>query len=271
MKKDRDYILGTHDEEIARLGLQHRVWRARALDAWKKAGFTAGSSVLDLGCGPGFASLDLAEIVGASGKIISVDRSRKFLDTLEGACRVRGLQQVETYELDLDENPLPAVKVDGAWARWVFAFMKQPYDLLKRVAGTLHKGGTLVLHEYFHYNTWQFSPTCPEHDEFVKMVVRSWRESGGEPDIGLRMPEWMGESDLEITSITPIIEIITPADFMWQWPKAFIDVGMKRFVDLGYVTEDRAEAMTDAIAEFELRPNVHMITPAVVEIIAEKQ
>ncbi len=271
MKKDKDYILGTHDEEIARLGLQHRVWQARALDAWKKAGFTVGSSILDVGCGPGFASLDLAEIVGPSGKIISVDRSRRFLDTLERTCRDRGLQNVETHELDLDENPLPAVNVDGAWVRWVFAFMKQPRELLKRVAGTLNKGGRLSLHEYFHYNTWQFSPTCPEHDEFVEMVVRSWRESGGEPDIGLRLSEWMEEIGLEITSITPIVEIIRPDDFMWQWPKAFINVGMKRFVDLGYVTEDRAEAMTDAIATFELRPYVHMITPAVVEIIAEKK
>ncbi len=26
---DRDYVLGTHDEELERLGLQHRVWRPR--------------------------------------------------------------------------------------------------------------------------------------------------------------------------------------------------------------------------------------------------
>ncbi len=31
---DRDYVLGTHDDEIYRLGFQHRVWRPRALDAW---------------------------------------------------------------------------------------------------------------------------------------------------------------------------------------------------------------------------------------------
>ena len=30
---ERDYVLGTHDDEVMRLGLQHRVWRPRALDA----------------------------------------------------------------------------------------------------------------------------------------------------------------------------------------------------------------------------------------------
>ena len=55
MEKDKDYILGTHDEEILRLGLQHRVWRPKVLDAWKRAGFTVGQTILDFGCVPGYA------------------------------------------------------------------------------------------------------------------------------------------------------------------------------------------------------------------------
>jgi hypothetical protein len=49
MNKERDYVLGTHDEELARLGLQHRVWRPVVLDCWRKAGITVGSRVLDVG------------------------------------------------------------------------------------------------------------------------------------------------------------------------------------------------------------------------------
>ena len=71
MEQEKEYVLGTHDEEIARLRLQHRVWRPRATDAWLRAGFTTGQTLIDLGCGPGYASIDLAEIVGSSGRIIS--------------------------------------------------------------------------------------------------------------------------------------------------------------------------------------------------------
>jgi hypothetical protein len=42
---DKDYVLGTHDEEIARLGLQHRVWRPIVLECWRKAGITGGIPV----------------------------------------------------------------------------------------------------------------------------------------------------------------------------------------------------------------------------------
>jgi hypothetical protein len=51
MATERDYVLGTHDEEIARLGLQHRVWRPVVLECWQKAGITVGSRELDVGAG----------------------------------------------------------------------------------------------------------------------------------------------------------------------------------------------------------------------------
>ena len=53
---ERDYVLGTHDEEIARLGLQHRVWRPTVLECWQRAGISRGNKVVDVGAGPGFAS-----------------------------------------------------------------------------------------------------------------------------------------------------------------------------------------------------------------------
>jgi SAM-dependent methyltransferase len=192
MAAERDYVLGTHDEEIERLGLQHRVWRPRALDAWRRAGITAGQTVLDVGCGPGYAALDLAEIVGRSGRVIAVDRSRRFLDALELLRRGRGLDQIESHALDLERDALPEGPVDAAWARWVFAFVRDPKGLLRRVAESIRPGGVFVAHEYFDYSTWRFSPRSGELEEFVRAVMESWRAEGGEPDIGLELPLWLG-------------------------------------------------------------------------------
>jgi len=53
-----EYVLGTHDAEIERLELQHQVWPAAAIEAWRRAGISAGQTLVDLGCGPGFAAAD---------------------------------------------------------------------------------------------------------------------------------------------------------------------------------------------------------------------
>jgi SAM-dependent methyltransferase len=270
MSVEKDYLLGTHDAEISRLGLQHRVWRSRALDAWQRAGFTVGQTLLDVGCGPGFASLDLADIVGPSGRIKAMDRSRRFLDVLAAACTQRSLQNIDTLELDLNDADLPLVEADGAWVRWVFAFVKHPRNLLARIRRSLRPGGSLVLHEYIDYSTWRLAPPCKEIEEFVQLVMKGWRADGGEPDIGLCLPQWLQEDGFTIQSLRPIIDVITPSSFTWQWPRTFLQVGLRRLVDLGLVDEKTSKTTWEAFEAREAQPHALMITPTVVEIIAKR-
>ena len=98
---DRDYVLGTHEEELARLGLQHSVWLPVVLDCWQRAGLTVGKRVLDVGAGPGYATVDLAEIVGPTGEVIALERSQNFIRAMEAMCRARLLTNVKIHELDL--------------------------------------------------------------------------------------------------------------------------------------------------------------------------
>ena len=271
MKSERDYILGTHDEEIERLGLQHRVWRARTLDSWRRAGFTVGQTLIDVGCGPGYASIDLAEIVGPSGRVVAIDRSRRFLDALETFRGRFELPQIEPHEMDLDEGELPQVLADGAWSRWVFAFVKRPRELLERVAKRLKPGASWVLYEYFDYSTWQFAPRSPVMEEFVRAVMESWRASGGEPDIGLDLPRWLEELGFDLKRTHPIIDVVTKNDYTWQWPRAFEQVGLDRMIDLGVVTRERGRVMADEFKAREADPRTLVINPAVLEIIAVRR
>ncbi|HSE40989.1 MAG TPA: methyltransferase domain-containing protein [Acidobacteriota bacterium] len=265
---EKDYIFGTHDEEISRLGLQHRVWRPRALDSWRRAGFTVGQTLVDIGCGPGFATLDLAEIVGPSGRVIAIDRSNRFITALQSAIQLRGIDNVSTLELDLNDAELPSLNADGAWCRWVFAFVKNPRDLLQRISTMLKTGGILVVHEYFHYSTWRFSPRSELHEDFVRVVMETWRNEGGEPDIGLSLPVWLKELGFNIVSMKPIIDVISPSSFTWQWPKTFIQSGVRRLVSLGSIDQERAEKILNSFAASEKDPKTLMITPGVLEIIA---
>ena len=125
MSEEKSYVIGTHDAEIERLGTQHRVWRASVLDLWRLGGITTGQTVLDVGAGPGYAALELAEIVGRNGKVIAVERSRRFLDALSHFAAARGLANIEPVEADLLEYDWPQAIADRAWCRWVLAFVER--------------------------------------------------------------------------------------------------------------------------------------------------
>ncbi len=271
MDADRDYVLGTHDAEVERLALQHRIWRGRAADVWRRAGFTIGQTLLDVGCGPGHAAMDLAEIVGPAGRVVALDRSRRFLDALETQRARRGLANISVHEIDLSEAALPPVIADGAWCRWVFAFVRNPRHLLSRIHGALRPGGIFVAHEYLHYSTWRSAPRLAEHEELVRVVIESWRADGGEPDVGLDLPRWLEELGFEVRSLVPIVDVIDPSSFVWQWPKTFIDVGLSRLVDLERLTAERAAEIARALAAAEAAPHARMVTPTVLEIVAVRR
>ncbi len=271
MTTEKDYVLGTHDAELWRLGLQHRIWRPRATDAWRRAGFTLGQTLLDVGCGPGYATLDLAEWVGTSGRVIALDRSRRFLDALADRARARGFDNFTVHELDFDEQPFPDVRADGAWSRWIYAFVRHPRRLLERVAATLRPGGTMVFHEYVDYRAWRLSPRSPLFEAFVEEVIASWRASGGEPDIGLDLPRWLEELGFELRELRPITEVARPGDDLWHWPRIFVEIGLQRLVDLGRIDAARARDMHHAFIDTGTTLGGFCLTPTVLEIIARKR
>ena len=149
-----DYLLGTRDEELERLGFQHRVWAEEAFASWRRAGFGYGSTVVDVGCGPGFASIDLSHLVGPQGRVIAVDSSEKFLAHLSATARAQGLDNVETLCTDVQLLSLPTASLDGAYARWILCFLSDPEAVVKAIASALKPGGTFVAMDYFNYGAF---------------------------------------------------------------------------------------------------------------------
>jgi ubiquinone/menaquinone biosynthesis C-methylase UbiE len=268
---ERDYFLGTHDEELARLGLQHRVWREAVLDCWRRAGVAAGSRVLDVGAGPGFAAADLAEIVGPAGEVVAVERSARFVEAGRSMLMKHGFTNCRYHELDLMTDALPGGDYDATWCRWVACFLSSPPLLLDKIAAVLRPGGIAIFHEYLLYGTFSFAPPRPRQREFADQVVKGWRAAGGEPDIAQPVLHLLEERGFEILEMIPRIYCLRPSDAMWQWPASFIRIHLEQQVALGAIEESWAEAVRGEFRAAENDPAAILVTPLVLQIIAEKK
>ena len=267
---ERDYVLGTDDEELRRLGLQHRVWRPLVLDCWQRAGITVGSKVLDVGAGPGFATLDLAEIVEAIGEVVAVERSSRFVRAGRAACQARGYGHVQFHELDLMSDALPVGDFDAAWVRWVLSFLPSPATLLAKLTSAVRPGGVAIFHEYVDYSTWRLAPRSRRVEDFVGRVMESWRLAGGEPDVGVILPSLLTRAGFRICSAMPRVFCVRPQDYNWRWLSAFIDVGLNRLLELGHADESWAASVRRAFAAAESDSRTLMLSPMVLEIIARR-
>lgn len=268
---ETDYVLGTHADEVERLGLQHRVWRDVVTSCWHRVGITHGWRVLDVGAGPGYATADLAEIVGPTGAVLGIERSARFLEAARERCARRGLTNVDLREGDLMELSLGNLGYDASWCRWVASFVASPQTLVEKIATVLRPGGVAVFHEYSDYLTFRFMPIKPALEKFALEVMESWIASGGEPNVARELPGLLRNAGFRVVEIIPRVRTVSQRDYTWQWPKSFIEINVARLQELGRISDELAADILREFREIEADPNSWFTTPMFLEIIARKE
>jgi SAM-dependent methyltransferase len=263
-----DYILGTHDAELRRLGLQHQLWAGPTVAAWERAGFGPGDRLVDVGCGPGYATFELARLVGAEGSVLGVDRSRRFIEHLAAEAEARGIANVRVEVAGIEELRLEPDCFDGCFARWVFSFLADPVPAVARLAAGLRPGGRLVVMDYCHYLGFLIAPPTPLSRRVIE-AIHAALSAEGDPDVGAVLPGVMADAGLEVRSVRPIVRSARPREPLWRWPGTFFETFLPALVQSGGLTEeDRREFMEEWTAR-STDPGAYLLTPPMVEIIAE--
>ncbi len=267
----REYVLGTDAAELERLGLQHRIWSAAAFGAWERAGIGPGSRVLDIGCGPGYATTDLAELVGPGGLVVGIDESAGFVQTLRSRASARGLSNVEAIVGDVhDLAGIEPDAFDAAYARWVLCFLPDPARGVQAAVRALRPGGRLCVQDYFNYECMTLAPKRPAFTRVIRSVGESWRARGGSPDIVGDLPRLMREAGLHVEHLDVNERIARPGEPAWQWPDTFWRSFVPRLVAGGFLTEAEKHAFFAAWTEASGDPDSFMFLPPVFDIVGRK-
>ncbi len=267
----QEYVLGTHDAEITRLGVQHKLWSASAFAMWERAGISAGMTVLDLGCGPGYTSFDLAGVVSSEGKVIAIDESSRFIEHLKNRQRFFPDVSVEASVGDVQRLDVRAESIDAAYQRWVLCFVRDPEAVIRGVARALKPGGIFAIQEYMHYEGILLAPHSNSFHRFMTVVSDTWNRKGGDTKVGLKLPGLLEKHGLKVREIRPLHRVARPQSQLWMWPTIFIRTYAPKLVEEGELTAAEYE---DLIRDWEARTNdsaSFFCSPPMVEIIAVKQ
>ncbi len=104
MSKENSYVLATGDLDRERLTILSSLYNPGALEFMVKEGLQSGMKVLEVGCGTGHMSVDLAKIVGPSGEVFASDNSEAQLAITQETIEASGLHNIHTVHLDLKED-----------------------------------------------------------------------------------------------------------------------------------------------------------------------
>ena len=107
----------------------------------------SGMTVLDVGCGPGFFSIDIAKMLDGSGKVIAADIQEKMLAIIRKKIKSTSLgQTIELHKSDL-ENVGVAETVDFVFAFWMFHEVRNQEKFLEELISILKPNGLIFIIE----------------------------------------------------------------------------------------------------------------------------
>lgn len=267
---EREYALGTGTAEIVRLGVQHKLWSADAFALWDRAGIRTGQTVLDIGCGPGYTTFDLAGLVGPKGKVVAVDESARFVEHLKARQKSAGDTTIDARVGDVQQLDLPPSHFDAAYERWVLCFVKNPEAVIRGVARALKPGGVFAIQDYTYYEGILLAPDSAPFRRFARVVAEAWREHGGDTDIGMRLPTLLARQGLKVLEISPLHRFARPSSQLWTWPTIFIETYGPKLVEEGRLTAEEHRALVEDWKARTSDPSAFFCTPPMANFIAVK-
>jgi SAM-dependent methyltransferase len=138
------------DAQISPLG-------RRAMD---RAAIAAGERVLDVGCGCGETTLELARRVGPAGRVTGIDLSTAMLERAKGEARAAGLTNVRFENADAQTHSFPPAGFDLLYSRFGVMFFTDPAAAFANLGSALRPGGRIafVCWQALQRNPWMFVP-----------------------------------------------------------------------------------------------------------------
>ena len=112
--------------------------------------------ILDIGCGCGETTLDIAKKV-PNGKIVGLDISEPMLQKARLSADERSLSNTEFEVKDVQIDSMPSEYFDVAFSRFGVMFFEDPYQAFKNIHSTLKQSGQLsfVCWQNPSLNPWQ--------------------------------------------------------------------------------------------------------------------
>ena len=267
---------GSEQQAVYTHGHQPAVLRSHS---WRTAENSAGYvlphlrpgvRMLDLGCGPGTITIDLARRV-APGEVLGIDPSTAAIETAmknaENAhCANVRFATGDAYALEFDDSTFDVVH-----AHQVLQHLGDPIAALREARRVLEPGGLLAVRDS-DYGGFFWSPPDPRLDRWLQLYHHVTQRNGAQADAGRWLLSWVRQAgfvDIEVTSST--WTFADPEMRAWwgeTWAERVRSTALaEQAVEYGFSTEAELDDLGAAFEQWAADPDAVFVTPHV-EVIA---
>jgi ubiquinone/menaquinone biosynthesis C-methylase UbiE len=246
------YTHGHHDSVLR----SHRWRTVENSAAYLLPHLAPGQDLLDVGCGPGTITVDLAGRV-TPGKVTGVDASTEVV--AEAETRRAGADTVTFVTGDVYALAFDDASFDVVHAHQVLQHLTDPVAALREMRRVLRVGGVLAVRDS-DYGAFTWAPDDPRLDRWLELYHQVTDHNGAEADAGRYLLGWVqraGFADAVATSST--WTFADPESRAW-WADLWAErVRLSAFAEqalsYGLSDEDELEAIADAWRAWATAPD----------------
>jgi SAM-dependent methyltransferase len=246
-----------------RLRLLSRVMAPTTGTLLDSVGVRGGSAWLDVGCGGGDVSFELARRVGAAGQVVGMDIDVVKLDLARTEAQQQGLAQIEFCAGDAYRG-LPQRRFDGVYARFLLSHLNAPEAAIDGFRERLAPGGWLVVEDIdiSGHLAW---PPLAAFQRYCHWLGQAMRDGGGDPEIGKRLPALLARAGFDVVQV----RIVQPVALQGETKRlaALTTEGIgDTLCTHGFATPDEVRAAVAELEAYAADPLTLIGTPRVFQV-----
>jgi SAM-dependent methyltransferase len=251
------------EEGRDRLRVLARIFVGATAGLLDRVGIHPGMRCLDVGCGGGDVSVELARRVGPGGAVTAIDFDGKTLEIARREALQAGLDNLTYRHLDLFALVLDE-PVDVVYSRFVLTHLRDPATALRRMAGLLRSGGRIVVEDADASANFCYPPEVA-FDLYSRLYRETMRGRGTDPDIGPKLPQLLRKSGFGDIGLN----VYQPAEFVGGDIKLLValtlDSVAQPALEAGLTNSDEINAASKRLHELVKDDDTVMSLPRIVQ------
>ena len=149
--------------------------------------------------------MDLAMIVGPSGRVVGTDIDETKLEICRAEGRERGIENVEFRAANASFEEAPP-EFDVAYARFLLTHLSDPMTALRHMTAGLMPDGLIIV-EDIDFSGSFCQPMHPAYQRFVELYTAAVQRRGGDPNIGPRLPRMLADAGCERVEMSVVYPV----------------------------------------------------------------
>lgn len=261
------YVIRGGREGYDRLRVLAAARRASTLELFRLAGLRPGMRCVDLGCGSGDVTLDMAALAGPGGQVAGIDTDQAKLELARQTARERGLANVVFEVADVGHWAAPG-GYDFVYCRFLLQHLARPAELLRRMWEAVRPGGVLAVEDADLEGLF-CDPDNTGFSFYQRMYVKVLARNGGDPACARRLPRYFRETGIPAPQVR-LLQGINAGGDAKAMPLLTLEAIADSIVGSGLATAGQVTAAIEDLRAFTTDPDTLISDPRIFQVWARR-